>query len=94
LNNDDDAMTLIQLADAFDLNEDFSNVVAKFEISTDCMDRMAYAAGQDLEQIVETGSNVFSGFAEALPSFTTIMYVIIAILAVWLFIKGISIARS
>jgi hypothetical protein len=93
LNNDDDAMTLIEIADAFDPTEDFSNVVAKFEISTDCMDRIAYAAGQDLEKIVETGSNLLSGLGDAFP-WKTIMYVIIVILCVWFFIKGVSIARS
>ena len=93
LNNDDDAMTLIEIADAFDPTEDFSNVVAKFEISTDCMDRMAYAAGQDLQQIGEAGSNLLSGLSDAIP-WKTIMYVIIFILCVWLFIKGVSIARS
>jgi hypothetical protein len=93
LNNEDDAMTLIEIADTFDLNEDFSNVVAKFEISTDCMDRMAYAAGQDLQQIGEAGSNLFSSLSDALP-WKTIMYVLIFILCVWFFIKGVSILRS
>jgi len=93
LNNEDDAMTMIEIADAFDPTEDFSNVIAKFEISTDCMDRMAYAAGEDFKDIAEAGSNLFSGLTDALP-LKTIMYVIIVILVVWLFIKGVSIARS
>jgi len=94
LNNEDDAMTLIELADAFDPNkEDFSNVVATFKVSTDCMDRMAYAAGEDFKQIGEAGSSFFSTLSDALP-WRTIMYIIIVILVVWLFIKGVSIARS
>jgi hypothetical protein len=94
LNNDDDSMTLIEIADAFDpTKEDFSNVTAKFKITTDCMDRMAYAAGEDFKQIGEAGSSFFSTLSDALP-WRTIMYIIIVILVVWLFIKGVSIARS
>lgn len=94
LNNDDDSMTLIELADAFDPDkEDFSNVTATFKISTDCADRMAYAAGEDFKQIGEAGSNLFSSLNDAIP-WRTIMYVIIFVLAVWLFIKGVSIIRS
>lgn len=94
LNNDDDSMTLIEILDAFDpTKEDFSNVTATFKITTDCMDRMAYAAGEDFKQIGEAGSSFFSTLSDALP-WKTIMYVLIVILCMWLFYKGVSIARS
>ena len=92
-NNDDDAMTLIQLADNFDPTEDFSNVTAIFEISTNCEDRMAYAAGQDLKEIAEAGNSVFGAFFDAVP-WKTMLYVIIFLAAVWLFWQGVQIARS
>jgi hypothetical protein len=95
INNDDDSMTQIQIATEFDPNEtDFSNVLAKFTITTNCADRMAYSAGQDIKAITEAGGNAFGAAFDWLPSFRTVLYVIVFILALWLFIKGISIIRS
>jgi hypothetical protein len=94
LNNDDDAVVQIQLADTFNPNEiDFSNVTAKFEINTSCEDRIIYSAGQDVAAILDTGSDVFSNFFGGFP-WKTILIVIIAIAAFILAMKGIAIMRS
>ena len=94
LNNDDDAVTQIEIAGTFNPDEiDFSNVTARFEINTSCEDRIAYSAGKDLSTIVNTGSDVFSQFFGGFP-WKTILIVIIAIAAFIFAIKGISIMRS
>jgi len=94
LNNDDDAVTQIQLADTFNPNEiDFSNVTAKFEISTSCEDRIIYSAGKDIAAIAETGSDLFSNLFGGIP-WKTILIVIVAIAAFILFMKGIAIIRA
>lgn len=89
INNDDDSITQIQLAENFDPNTDFSNVTAKFEITTNCMDRMAYAAGQDIKAIGEAGSQFFGNIP-----WRSVLYIIIFIAAIWIFVKGIQIVRS
>jgi hypothetical protein len=94
LNNDDDAVTQIEIAGTFNPSEiDFSNVTARFEINTSCEDRIAYSAGKDLSTIVNTGSDVFSQFFGGFP-WKTILIVIIAIAAFIFAIKGIAIMRS
>ena len=94
LNNDDDAVTQIQIAGIFKPNEiDFSNVTARFEINTSCEDRIAYSAGKDLAQIASTGSDVFSQFFGGIP-WKTILLVVVFIAAFIFAMKGIAIMRS
>jgi hypothetical protein len=94
LNNDDDAVTQIQIAGTFNPSEiDFSNVTANFEISTNCEDRIAYQAGKDVSTIVDTSSDIFSQFFGGIP-WKTILLVIACIAAAYLFIKGLLILRS
>ena len=94
LNNDDDAVTQIEIADTFNPNEiDFSNVTARFEINTNCEDRIIYAAGKDVAAIIDTGSDIFGDFFGGFP-WKTILIVIVAIAAFILAMKGIAIMRS
>jgi hypothetical protein len=93
-NNDDDAVVLIELADKFDPNEmDFSNVTTSFVISTNCIDRMAYQAGQNTAAIAETGGNIFSNFLGSTP-WKAILLVLVFIFAFWILYQGIQYARS
>jgi hypothetical protein len=94
LNNDDDTVTQIEIAGKYDTVEiDFSNVTASFEINTSCEDRIAYAAGKDLKEISEMGSNVFSEFFGGIP-WKTILLVIVFIAVAYLAFQGVSILRS
>jgi len=94
LNNDDDAVTMVEIAGTFNPSEiDFSNVTARFEINTSCEDRIAYSAGKDIAAIVDTGSDVFSQLFGGFP-WKTILLVIVAIAAFIFFMKGIAIMRS
>lgn len=97
LNNDDDAVTLIQIASKYDTKEiDFSNVTAQFEINTSCEDRIAYAAGKDIAQIASTGSNALGAFGQffgGIP-WKTILLVVVFIAAFIFAMKGIAIMRG
>lgn len=94
LNNEDDTVTLIQLAEAFDsTKEDFSNIIAKADITTSCEDRMAYAAGQDVKAIGEAASTGLGAFTDAIP-WKTILYVVVFLAAVWLLFQAVSILRT
>lgn len=92
-NNDDDAVVLIDIGQPYNNDIDLSNVYADFDIKTNCIDRMAYAAGKDVATILKTGGSMFGGLFDSIP-WTTIFYIIIFILAIWFVIKAISIARS
>lgn len=94
LNNDDDAVTQIQIAGTFKPGEiDFSNVTAQFEINTSCEDRIAYSAGKDLSTVVNTGSDVFGQFFGGIP-WKTILLVVAFMAAAYLVFQAVSIMRS
>ena len=93
LNNDDDAVTQIEIAGTFNPGEiDFSNVTAKFEINTSCEDRIAYNAGKNISTIVNTGSDVFSQVFGGFP-WKTILLVVAFMAAAYLVFQPVSIMR-
>jgi hypothetical protein len=94
LNNDDDAMTLVQIAEKFDPNAtDFSNVTAKFVLTTNCEDRIAYTAGKDVAAVTSATSNAFGQFFNAIP-WKTILLIAALFISGYMLFKGISILRS
>lgn len=92
-NNEDDATVLIQIAKDFDPKEDFSNVTMTLDISTNCIDRMAYQAGQNTAAVASATGNVLGNFLGSTP-WRAILLVLVFIFAFWILYQGIQYARS
>ena len=70
----------------------FSNT-AQFVLNTSCSDRMAYALGDDLSVVGQTGASMFSNIFGGIP-WSTIFIVILFVVAISIALKALSAFRG